>query len=156
MSFLVNNKKGFTMIEFLVVIVIATILFSISVKVFYSYKNNHSIDSVVARISGALEEARFNTVSAKNDSVYGVKFTTNSVSLFQGSSYNPNDINNKTYNFNNTVSINSVLNGGVSSIVFDRQTGATNHFGTTTITSTASSTIYRYVVVYKTGVIEVK
>lgn len=70
---LIRNKKGFTLIELMVVIAIIGILFSIAVNS-YRYNTSSVEDEVVVkkRVEGVIEEPEHNETGNKFDNSQGV------------------------------------------------------------------------------------
>jgi prepilin-type N-terminal cleavage/methylation domain-containing protein len=149
-------KKGFTLIEIVIVIGILGVLSTISMVTFISFKNTQGINKDSEAIVEMLQQARTQTLSSQNASVYGVHFGTTSVTLFAGSTYSAGVATNEVYNFLSADTVLSVtLTGGGNDVIFSRLTGETTQNGTIVISST-SATITRTVSVFKTGVIEFK
>ncbi len=85
---------------------------------------------------------------------YGVHFTDSKVTLFAGSSYVPDDTNNRDFTVNasdSTLSVN--LTGGGSDVIFQKLSGETVDDGTVTLSSTLRT---KTVTIYKTGLIEIQ
>lgn len=128
---LFSNKKGFTVIEFLmalsVLVIFATIIF-VSIS---SFRNNKALLIVSEDILSLIDEARANTLSAKDDYAYGVHFESEKIVLFRGSIYSSSDQNNKTVDIDNAVEIYNIsLAGGGQNVLFQRLTGKTSQNGT--------------------------
>lgn len=150
-----KKNNGFTLIEVLVVLAISAILVAISLSSYSSWNKNTEFNISGKTVSSYLSDARNLTLASKNSSVYGVHLETTKVVLFTGDTYSSSEPSNKEYIFPNNVQISVInLNGGGSDVIFNRLTGETNQFGTTTISriDDPSSTID--IVVKQTGVIE--
>jgi prepilin-type N-terminal cleavage/methylation domain-containing protein len=148
-------KKGFTALELLIVVGILGLVALITLASFYAYQKNNALEYAATRVVGLLEEARNSTMSSKNDIRYGVHFETTEAVLFEGNSYTAGATGNKSVTLGQGVTF-SVINiaGGGSNIVFDRLTGQTSMFGTTTLSITTDVVKTIDIVVHKTGLIE--
>lgn len=83
-------------------------------------------------LSSTLREAQSRSMAVVNEKAHGIYFdaSNNQYTLFQGTTYDPNDSNNKITTLPDSVIIASVsLNGGGTSVVFDPLTGGTQHDG---------------------------
>lgn len=151
----VSRTQGFTLIELLISFFILGLISYIVLASFNSYRERHTLDAGVLKVVGLIEEARALTLSAKNDTNYGVHFETTKAVLFEGGTYNADDEDNKTVILDAGLEFSLIdINGGGSNVVFDRLTGVTSNFGTTTIARIASSTDSTSIVIHKTGIIE--
>jgi prepilin-type N-terminal cleavage/methylation domain-containing protein len=149
-------KRGFTLLEIMIVIVIMTILLTIVLTSFSNLNKSQALDKSANHIASIIEEARGNTLFSKNDSQYGVKFETSRVIVFKGVTYSPSNGDNVVYELNNLVNISNIsLSGGGSEIVFDRLTGNTSQTGILTLSLVTSTTTRAYVSFSKTGIVEV-
>ncbi len=151
-----NDKKGLTIVEILVVISVLAVLSSITILSFGNIRDNESLEKTALRISSILEDARSLTLASKEDSSYGVFATTTHVVLFKGDTYSESDPDNKRFDFNTNVIIseNDFSDGG-DVITFVRLTGKTNQNGTTTVSLVSDPSQTKNVFIGPTGLIEV-
>jgi prepilin-type N-terminal cleavage/methylation domain-containing protein len=149
-------KKGFTLIEALIVIAILGVMVSVSVVAFKTFKTSQGLDKDTELVIETLQQARTQTLSSQNASQYGVHFASSTVTLFTGNSYSAVASTNLVYPFYSADTVLSTsLAGGGADVVFARLTGETTQNGTITIASSATTT-YRTVTIYKTGLVEFK
>jgi len=149
-------KRGFTLMEIMIVIVIMTILLTIVLTSFSNLNKSQALDKTSSYVASIIEEARGNTLFSKNDSQYGVKFETSRIIMFKGSTYSSSNPDNVIYDLNNLVTISNIsLSGGGSEIVFDRLTGNPSQTGTLTLSLVTSTSTKAYVSFSKTGIVEV-
>ena len=131
-----NNfyKKGITLLEILIIILILGILASVVFTQFSSFKNNQILKGTVEEVESVVNKARSESMASLNGSQYGVRFETNSLIIFKGSSYIQGDSFNEIINvsFPATISATS-LTGGGSEIYFNRLSGMPNKSGTITV-----------------------
>jgi len=146
------SKKGFTVTEILIVVSILIVVASLLFSAFTSFNKVAAVNASVQVVLSALEEARTNTLSSKNENVYGVHFATTSVVVFVGSTYDQADPLNEIKSLPSTVEVSSVqvLGGGVD-VVFDRLRGTVGQSGTITLSSLTSD-VTRVITVEVTGV----
>ncbi|MFZ2522787.1 MAG: type II secretion system protein [Minisyncoccia bacterium] len=150
-----NSKKnlGLTLVELLVVISILAILGLVILTSFIGFRSNQSLQKDAELVVELLNQARNQTISSKNLSQYGVNFSTSTATVFTGSVYSALASDNEVHNLlsaSNSISVS--LNGGSSSVVFERLSGGTNQNGTITLTSSGLSGT-KTVTIYSTGVI---
>ncbi|MBX4189125.1 prepilin-type N-terminal cleavage/methylation domain-containing protein [Candidatus Parcubacteria bacterium] len=148
-------KRGFTLLEIMIAVVVVAIVSSIIISVFSSLNNRQSLDSSAELVKSVLERAQSLTLSSQGDTQYGVHFNASEVILFKGTTYSSTDSNNATTTINPRVTISSLnLNGGGSEVLFNRLTGGTNQYGTTTLSLVSASTTERRVLISQTGNIQ--
>ena len=89
----------------------------------------------------------------KNDSSYGVKFASSTVTVFSGSNYQNGNVISK-YDLESNVKISAVsLSSNSTELNFNKITGTPNATGTVTLSASSHSKI---VTIFGTGIIEVK
>ena len=148
-------KRGYTLIEIAIVIVIMMFILGIILSAFITVGPNKALDGDTQTVKATLEEARELTLSAKGDTQYGVHLETNHVMLFKGAVYSPSDPTNEVVGLNNKVNISAItLQGGGSEVIFDRLTGATQEPGTTTLSLIASPTTKHDIIISPTGTVD--
>lgn len=132
MVYQVNSKKrirGFSMVELLIVLVIAGLLFYGSSTIYVNYKSHTSFEVTKLNIVQSLRNAQASAQKTKNDSSWGVKFINGSITVFSGNSYNT-----RIQNSDIVLEIpKNISVSGNSEIVFQKITGITQNTGTTTI-----------------------
>lgn len=151
------NKKGFTIIELLVVISITTILITIVTPNLSKFKRERTLDNTVSEIISVVNKARNDTISSLSSNVYGVHFETNRIVYFVGSTFNNLDASNVVSAIDSSVVIPSTgginLNGGGSNVIFTRLTGDTTNYGTIVLQLSSDSTRQKTLIINKTGTI---
>lgn len=144
-------KKGFTILEILIVVAILAIISAIIIGSFSMIQNNQALEKDVSAIIAYLDDAKSKTLASKDSNQYGVHFTASSISLFKGAAYNVSDPENLTYVLSDTVTLNPItLAGGGSDVIFTRLTGGTPHSGTITVSSTRTQKT-KTITIYATG-----
>ncbi len=152
-----QSKKGFSLLELIIVISISMILGVISISTFYSVSEQQSLEKDVNYAIALVEKARLQTVNAKSNSQFGVRFASSSVTLFQGSSYVAGSSTNTMFNFSPKVEISAInLSGGTQNLVFELITGKANATGTVTFRLKTKPSASTTVIMYKTGLVEIQ
>lgn len=147
-------KKGLTLVEILVLLAIVGGMAAMVWHIFPGSRNRRALESGVRLVSSVIEEARSLTLSAKNDSAYGVHFDTNQVVLFVGPTYTAGAATNVVSPLPGLTSIRNVtLAGGGSNVVFKRLTGETLNAGTLEVYLLPVTTTARTITISQTGVV---
>jgi prepilin-type N-terminal cleavage/methylation domain-containing protein len=149
-----KTRRGISLIEIIVVIAILGILSAITVTSFSSRQSQYRLDRTTNSVSGLLEKAYSRAVNSYNDVKHSVRLESSQAILFEGTSYSSGAATNQVYEYEDTIElISTSINGGGTTITFDKVSGATSHYGSITFAvsgaSTSSSTIY----ISQTGVI---
>ncbi len=130
---IIQNRKynsGITIIETIVSVAIMLVLFSIVSFSVSALKNNSSIAKNVAMTKAVFEEARYESISGKDNNNYGVKILSDRLVLFPGTAYDSTNVLNKTYLYDNASTTNVSINGDGTQVVYDKIVGSTNNYGT--------------------------
>ncbi|MFA7285592.1 MAG: type II secretion system protein [Candidatus Paceibacterota bacterium] len=98
-------QKAFTLIEILVVIAILMLLISIALPEFSKLRKNQILIANVSNIISLIEKAKNQTSNSLNGESYGVYFTNNSVTLFEGTVYDAEDSNLEILNLDPGVTL---------------------------------------------------
>ncbi|MEI6191018.1 MAG: prepilin-type N-terminal cleavage/methylation domain-containing protein [bacterium] len=125
-------KRGFSLLELLLVIAIAAGIFAFSAPFGMNFYRTQLLGDVQSNLIDALQRARHNAVLQKNDSNFGVHIESGSYTLFQ----------TPDLTYDNRASttdevfpvINSITFSGPTDIIFSKLTGAPSATGTIAIT----------------------
>jgi prepilin-type N-terminal cleavage/methylation domain-containing protein len=149
-------KEGFTLIEVLLVIAIMLLLLLLSVSGMQLFASRSAHLSAARVVLGTLEEAHARTLASHGDVAYGVHFEAQSVTLFQGATYDASAVTNEVRTLPVRASITSIaLSGGVSNITFTRLQGRATASGTVTVATTADASVSRTISIYESGFSEI-
>ena len=153
---LMRYARGFALIELLISIAIIMILATMTYGVLYTTNTRKALDTDALKVVTKLREARSLTLAAKNDREWGIHLASTSITLFEGSSYDSESSSNIVVKLNPLVTLSSTLQGDGSDVIFERLSGDTAQYGTTTVSLIASSTVARTIIIYETGVVEMQ
>lgn len=153
-----NIRRGFTLLEILIVLAIIAVVSAISFFAFSGLQKNRILDKEAGIVISVLEEARSLTLASKESSRYGVFFSPNEnkIVLFRGNDFISGVSTNKEYFLNNTVSISEInlIGEDADQIVFKRLSGETDQYGTIVLSLTSDLEQTAIISVYPTGIIE--
>lgn len=125
-----HSKKGFSLIEVLVVLAIAGILIGMSIVGFRLFERKTELQNHSQNILTILELARTKTLASEDASQYGAHFEQDKYILFKGDDYQEGAADNKTYQLPVRLEIYNInLIGAASSTVFQRISGTTEQSG---------------------------
>ena len=112
-------KNGFTLIEVLIVIGIAAVIFTFSAPYAMNFYRSNLLNDAQSNVIDALQRARHYALLQKNDSNFGVHIATSTYTLFQGTTYVPSNINNEVFPL-----VNGLTFSTSTDIIFSKLTGS--------------------------------
>lgn len=148
-----QRQIGFSFTEILVVIGIILLLSAIAVVTFRNLELSSSHRSVTQEVFSTLTDARNRSIASESDTVYGVHFETDSVTLFEGDTYTQSDPDNLRINFTGGVYATSSLIGTNTDVVFRRLTGFPTATGTLLIMR-SDGVATKTIIIHGSGLIE--
>ncbi|MDP2909923.1 MAG: prepilin-type N-terminal cleavage/methylation domain-containing protein [bacterium] len=121
------NKKGFTLMEVLIILAILLILLGISITVFISLGKRYDLNNTAELMADKLRLARERTIASEGDNQYGIYFDTatspDRYILFRGASFSSRDPNfDEVYDLPKSIDIANI-NFNNNEAVFKRLTG---------------------------------
>jgi len=135
-------KKGFTIIEILVVLAIIGFLVAVVLPSLSTMRSNQVLKSAATDIFSALNKARSNTLSSVDSSEYGVHFESAKIVIFKGTTFSSADPSNEEILISSPASVSGIsLSGGGAELYFNRLSGAPNKTGTITVTNGSLSKV---------------
>jgi type II secretory pathway pseudopilin PulG len=142
-----SKNSGFTMIEILIITIIIGILAVIVMRSTSSQISYYELQKTTNGFISLLEKARSRAFNSYNDTQHSIKIESNQAILFEGTTYSSSDPDNEIYSYDNGISLDATsLQGGVTTINFEKVSGATSDYGSVrfaiTGASTSSSTVY--------------
>jgi len=149
-----NLVSGFTLVEFLIILGIMGVLSAILAVNISSFTSQQVLDKEAGIVVSILANTRSKALASEGSSAYGVNFDSSTVTIFKGTNYDPDDVDNVDIEVNRAVTVSVALTGGGSAVVFEKLKGTTAQDGTITLTLVASSTQKRTVTIHTTGLLE--
>lgn len=133
------SKKGFTLIELIIVIGIIGIITSVVSVGYLEYRKTSQLDLTAQKIVSTLREAQSRSVAAEDNQSYGVYFQDNAGAddqffLFSGANYVSGTVI-ETYTVPSVLGLSTISFAGVpvTEVVFDKLTGTTAKYGSVTV-----------------------
>jgi prepilin-type N-terminal cleavage/methylation domain-containing protein len=126
-----STRKGFTLIELIVVTAIVLVIVGAVVPVGISFYRSQVVDETAHDVLAVLRRAQMLATLQKNDSPFGVAILADRFVLFQGASYAARVQSEDTETFLSSI----VALSGASEIVFSKMAGETATPGAITISS---------------------
>lgn len=152
-------KKGFTILELLIMIGIVGILFSSGVVAFHNFKLQSDVENSTEEIANALRLAQNKTISSEAGSTWGVYFNTSALPhqyiIFKGENYASRDVSaDIVRKISGTVLISEISLGSGSEAVFNKVTGASRQSGSVKLTSQADASQFKTVYIASSGQVD--
>ncbi len=126
----IRSERGFTFIEVLTAVAIIALLSTVSIVAFRNLYRASAERTAAIEVVNALRDARTKTLSAEDDTVYGVRIASTSVTRFVGDIYSMGSASNTVYVFEGGASAAGTLVQNGVDIVFERLTGEPTATGT--------------------------
>lgn len=128
-------NKGFTFIELLLVISITLIIGSYSAVFFSRFISQNAVSNTQDQLTNQLRKAQLYAMMSKQNSNWGVNFSSNTITLYQGNSFAArNTAFDEVFTVNNSVTVS-----GLSDTNFARMTGIPNTTSSVTVSGTGGS-----------------
>lgn len=150
-------RGGFTLIEILIAVAILAVIAAFTFITLLNFGHQRALESDATTVAIYLQEAWLFTQASHDGRQYGVDLSeTDQITLFQGAEPGEGQAV-KTHRFNRQVEIAQVaLAGGRSFAVFERLTGATEDYGTVTVSIKNESELNREISLSEWGVVEIE
>lgn len=149
-------RRGFTLIEILLVLVILSIIGGLTFTYFSRLNASKALESSASLVASVLDQARSLTLNSKNASVYGVHLAEDSVTLFTGAVYDSGSLSNVVSNTHHLVGIRAItLAGGGDEVVFSRLSGETANSGSLEVFLESDPDNYRVINIASSGIVDI-
>jgi prepilin-type N-terminal cleavage/methylation domain-containing protein len=152
-------RKGFTLVEILVVVGTLAVLAGVSASALFTLNKRSDADVEARKLQSVLNRARNQTLASENEQSFGVHIATSTSEyvLFQSAVFNPLDPTNERFVIPANITLGVLaLQGGGSDIVFERLTGRTSRFGSVALYDRGDMLNVQTVCVGASGDIEVQ
>ena len=120
-------KKGFTLIEVLIVIGIMAIIAGVTAVSFSSFNKTEILNRAKGDSLALFARARSESLSAKAGSVYGIQIGDTTLTFFENT-YSAGNPENYTLSFQAPLVISTTSIGG-NEVLFEKLTGRTSNTG---------------------------
>jgi prepilin-type N-terminal cleavage/methylation domain-containing protein len=147
------DKRGFSLVEILVLISILAIIALISMSAFQSFSRSTSLAVAGEEARSLFSKARSDTLSSRRAMSYGVHVEDGSLTFYEGAVYSSTSPANVTYEFIGGVTAATSLTGDVQSVSFSRLRGEASATGTVVVREPTTGNTAT-VTIYKSGLIE--
>ncbi len=150
-------ERGFSLIEIILVIAVMSLISGVILFSFSTLNQNYALEGSAQNAVALFKDARGRTLSAKNNSQYGIHIASTSLILFPGSIFVSGNPNNETLNFSQSVAVGTTtLSGAGFDIIFSRLKGTPSQFGTTSVYLVNNSSKYMNIFIRESGLVEIK
>lgn len=110
--------RGFTLIELLLVIVILSVITLTSVSFYSRFLTQNAVANTTDQLANQLRKAQLYAMMSRQNSAWGVNFSSNKMTLFKGTSLGQDHSFDEVFNVNSNISLS-----GFSETSFARVTG---------------------------------
>lgn len=138
--------------ELLIVISLLGIVFTLALSGFRDFARFQEYNQAVSDVSFHLQQAQTDARSATNDAAHGVHFETNSLTIYEGDTYNVSDPTNQVIAYTGVRFLPNLSDSGTT-VQFAKLSGTASATGTVAVVGlhhVATTTI----TVTKAGIIE--
>ncbi len=131
-------KKAFTLVEVLIVLTLLVIIFGMMALYSQASQVRADLNAQVAIFVSYARLQQSEAAAGKNAESFGVHLESDSYALFEGDTYDSNDLSNDWTTLPPTLEIQNIsLNGGEPEVIFLPPHGETNDYGTLDFYSTS-------------------
>lgn len=136
------SKRGFTILEIMVVIAVIGILSVIGLVTFTSSRDTRQLTATAQNILGVLRSAQAKTLAGEGGTAWGVHLSDSRFVLFQGVDFG-SAVYTENYDIPAGLAIGNInLAGGATDIIFNRVDGGTNQYGIFSVEVKNSSAVF--------------
>jgi len=147
-------KKGFSLIEILVVIGILSILVGFVLVIMNSFQKERVLDATAEEIINSLRLAQSKTLASEGASPYGIYFENDRFTLFKGAFFDSASPDNLVHQLPTTLLISQInLTDGTSSVAFERLTGYAEAEGTIKIEMASDASQNKIIYIDSSGTV---
>lgn len=151
------SQAGLSAVELVIVIGLMGTIVALTATTFYSFVDVQSIDKEAEVVLAYIQKARSQTINAKNDTQYGVNFSSTTLTLFEGTTYTAGLASNSVYTLSSRVDMSVInLSGGTRTLYFNLINGKPSATGTITYRLKKDPTKTETIILYGSGLAEIQ
>lgn len=129
-----QTRQGLTLLELALSIALIGMLTAITVPLYQSFQVKNDLDLTTTHVAQTFRRAQLLSQAVDGDTTWGVAVTTESITLFKGSSYAARETE-----YDEVTDLPTSLSAsGLTEVVFSAMHGFPNTTGTLTLTSTTA------------------
>ena len=145
-------KKGFTLVEMLLVIAIIMIIVAVATPQLLRMRNLQIIKGSGEDVLAVFNKAHSETLASLNSLQYGVHLQSDKIIMFSGTVYNSNNASNEIIKIVSPATISSIsLANGGSDIYFSRLSGTASTTGTIVVSISSNASLAKTITISATG-----
>lgn len=147
MANFLNKKKGFTLLELILVVALLAITSATIAPIYFSAKELNDLNDSANAVASSLRKAQLLSMAVEGDSSWGLKLNDNEIIIFKGDNYLSRDISgDEIFKVNKNIRATSL-----DEIVFSKFSGRPNLSGDIVLTNNKKNRILN---INSLGVIE--
>ncbi len=119
-----SQKKGFTLIEILIVVILTALFLAMTVPFTINFYQQRLLDEETSKLANNLKIAQSRSITGKNNSSWGIRFFEDHYTLFMGDYYDEvgrNEEYDQIFSLKGGMTIEGVLE-----VVFEKNIGNPN------------------------------
>jgi len=148
MNFFKHTRKGFTLPEVLLSVVLLSIISGMIIPMYRTFLVRNDLDIAVTTLASNLRRAQALSQSSDGDMRWGVRLGVGSILIYKGPSYVLRDI---VYDENTSIPT-TIVPAGINEVNFSKVVGLPNATGTFILTSQNNET--RNVTINEKGMVD--
>lgn len=114
-----TNKKGFTLVEMLLVLSLMSFVITFAVPIYRSFQQRNTLRYTTELIASQIRTAQLNSQAAIEDDTWGIRFNPGQIVVFKGNDFVSRDVD---FDLITNISPQIILNG-VTEITFAKFSG---------------------------------
>ncbi len=127
------------MFEIIIILAVLGVILAVVMPQFGKSRETQVLNGAVGDILSSINKARTATLASLDSSAYGVRFETDTIIIFKGTSFSVNAPDNEEINILAPAAISNVTLGGVSAstgdFYFNRISGSPSKYGAVTVSA---------------------
>lgn len=130
------QSRGFTLIELLLSVSILGIITAVSIPVYASFLTRNDLGTSVESVSSAMRRAGMYARGMNDDSAWGIKVQSSSITLFKGTSFATRETA-----YDEVITLpGTITASGMDEIIFAKLAATPSATGTITLTTNTNET----------------